>query len=214
MSKTAMIFGDSYSTFKGHIPEGYASWYPSNEKCGETDVNEVEKTWWHQVMKEADLDLVLNNSWSGSPIGYTGYNNSDCSQCSSFIYRLRQLIKDGFFEKNQIDTVFVFGGTNDSCANAPLGVTQYDGQTEEDLYSVLPAIFYFFKLLRETLPNATVYCLINTHLKKEVSDALVEASERYGITPIAFEHIEKYWGHPTAAGMNEIKDKVLSLMNG
>ena len=212
MSKTALILGDSYSTFKGHIPDGYATWYPENSKC-EPDVKQVTQTWWHQVMEEAGFDLVLNNSWSGSPIGYTGYNESDCSQTSSFIYRLRQLIQNGFFEQNQIDTVFVFGGTNDSCAGAPLGTLQYDNFKEEDLYFVLPAISYLLHLLRETLPNATIYCLINTHLKVEVSTALKEVSERLNIIPIAFEHIDKYWGHPTIQGMLDIKRGVLEAIH-
>ena len=33
MSNNTLIFGDSYSTFKGYIPEGYATWYPDNDRC-------------------------------------------------------------------------------------------------------------------------------------------------------------------------------------
>ena len=113
MTNNTLIFGDSYSTFKGHIPDGYASWYSEKADPERTDVTSVCETWWYQVMQKANLTLVHNNSWSGSPICYTGYNNSDCSESSSFIYRLRELIENGFFNKNRIDTVFVFGGTND-----------------------------------------------------------------------------------------------------
>lgn len=208
MPNNTLIFGDSYSTFKGYIPEGYATWYPDNEKCGKTDVTSVTQTWWHQVIEEADLKLVLNNSWSGSTIGYTGYNNADNSKTSSFIYRLEQLVENGFFEKNKIDTVFVFGGTNDSCADAPLG--EPDGT---DLYCVLPAICHFFKRLREILPNAAIYCLINTHLKVEISNALKEVSARHGITAVAFEYIDKNFGHPTAKGMQDIKHGVLNALS-
>ena len=96
MKNNVIIFGDSYSTFKGFIPDGYAVYY-SEEERPETDVTKVSETWWHQVVNEANLNLVLNNSWSGSTIGYTGYNNSDCSKSSSFIYRLKELIENGFF---------------------------------------------------------------------------------------------------------------------
>jgi lysophospholipase L1-like esterase len=205
MANNLLIFGDSYSTFEGYIPEGYAIYY--HEGHSNTDVTKVTETWWHQVAKEADLNLVLNNSWSGSTIGYTGYNNADNSKSSSFVYRLNQLVENGFFQKNRIDTVFVFGGTNDSCANGPLG--ELDGT---DLYCVLPAISLFFDNLRKTLPNADIYCLINTHLKPEVSAALKTVSERHGITPIAFEHIEKQNGHPTIKGMQEIKEDVLKAL--
>lgn len=212
MSNNAVIFGDSYSTFKDFIPAGYAPYYPRNEGEG-TLVTKVEETWWHQVTKEADLNLVLNNSWSGSTICYTGYNNVDCSGTSSFIYRLRKLIKDGFFEENKIDTVFVFGGTNDSWAGVPFGNVKYENWEEQDLYSVLPAICCFFKTLKDTLPNANIYCLINTQLKPEISDAMKKVCKEYGIMKIAFEQIDKIDGHPTVKGMQDIKNKVLEILN-
>ncbi|MBQ7038472.1 MAG: hypothetical protein IJN61_05140 [Clostridia bacterium] len=207
MPNNTLIFGDSYSTFRGYIPNGYASWYPQNEKCGRTDVVAVTQTWWHQVIQEAGLNLVLNNSWSGSPIGYTGYNNTDCSKSSSFIYRLNQLIENGFFQKNRIDTVFVFGGTNDNWCNAPLGEP-----SGTDLYCVLPAIHHFFDLIRKTLPDAAIYCLINNHFKPEVTNALKEASDRNNITVVTFKHIDTREGHPTVKGMQDIKEGVLAAL--
>ena len=62
MSKNLLIFGDSYSTFKGYIPEGYAFYY-SEDGRPETDVTALEETWWHQVINEMGANLVLNNSW-------------------------------------------------------------------------------------------------------------------------------------------------------
>ena len=120
MSKNTIIFGDSYSTFKGYIPEGYHPYY-LEEGRPETDVTALEETWWHQVVNEAELNLVQNNSWSGSTICFTGYNGNDCSSTSSFIHRLENMIEEKFFEQNRIDKVFVFGGTNDSWCGAPLG---------------------------------------------------------------------------------------------
>ena len=212
MSNNVIIFGDSYSTFENFVPNGYAVYYSENESP-ETDVTKVEQTWWHQVVENAELNLILNNSWSGSTIGYTGYNNTDCSKSSSFIYRLRQLIGNGFFEKNQIDTVFVFGGTNDSWSNAPLGEIKYNGWEEKDLFSVLPAICYFLNLLKETLPQAKIYCLMNSDIKLEIIDCMKIACEIYGITPVAFDKIDKMCGHPTIQGMKDIKDGVLNILN-
>ena len=207
-----LVFGDSYSTFKGYVPEGYAIYYSENERP-ETDVTQVSQTWWHQVVEKADLKLVLNNSWSGSTIGYTGYNNTDCSKSSSFIYRLRQLIENDFFAKNQIDTVFVFGGTNDSWSNAPLGEIKYSDWEEKDLFSVLPAVCYFLNLLKETLPQTKIYCLINTEIKPEIASCMKNACEKYHITPITFNSIDKKCGHPTIQGMKDIKDCVLNILN-
>ena len=43
--RNIMIFGDSYSTFAGYIPDGYAVYY-STEEREQTDVRRVEETWW------------------------------------------------------------------------------------------------------------------------------------------------------------------------
>ncbi len=208
--KNAIIFGDSYSTFYGFIPEGYAHYYGGD--CHENDVSKVSETWWYQVITEADLNLVQNNSWSGSTIGYTGYNNSDCSKDSSFICRLLKLEKDGFFEKNEIHTVFVFGGTNDSWTNAPLGEIKFDDFKKEELFSVLPAICFFFKELKRILPNARVYCLANTDIKPEIIKAINDAAKNFGFTPVNFESIDKTNGHPTIKGMTEIKEQIIKIM--
>jgi len=207
-----IIFGDSYSTFENYVPEGYAVYY-SEKECPKTDVTKVFQTWWHQVVTEANLNLILNNSWSGSTICYTGYDNTDCSNSSSFIYRLQKLIDQGFFDKNNIDTVFVFGGTNDNYADAPIGTMKYENWENNDLYSVLPAICYFFKTLKDTIPKADIYCLINTELKPEISMGMQKACQVYGITDISFDSIDKKCGHPTIKGMQDIKNKVLNVIH-
>ena len=87
--KNVLIFGDSYSTFEGYIPNGFAVYY-SKTGSGETDVRNVEETWWYPLIKETDSRLIQNNSWSGSTICYSGYQG-DCSETSSFICRLNKL---------------------------------------------------------------------------------------------------------------------------
>ena len=137
-SKSVTIFGDSYSTFEGYIPKGYACYYIPREKP-ETDVRHVEETWWHQVIAETSSTLLLNDSWSGSTVCNTGYSG-DCSKTNSFLCRFNKYKADGFFDKNKIDTVFVFGGTNDSWANAPVGEVKFENITDGDLFCVLPAM--------------------------------------------------------------------------
>ena len=212
MSRNTIIFGDSYSTFEHYIPEGFKPYYVEAGRP-ETDVTKVSETWWYQVIEETNLNLILNNSWSGSTIGYMGYDNEDCSRTSSFIYRLKQLIQDDFFVQHHIDTVFVFGGTNDSWAHVPLGKPMFEDIENEDLYFVLPAICYFFKTLRETLPETTIYGLINTELNPGIVDCLEKVCEKYDLTKIAFDQIDKKTSHPTIQGMVDIKNKVLSVLN-
>lgn len=209
--KNVLIIGDSYSTFEGHIPAGYEVFYRAGGR-EDNDVKRVEETWWHQVISEMGANLVLNNSWSGSTIGYTGYGGYDYSNINSFIFRLEELVSKGFFEENKIDTVFLFGGTNDDWSEAPLGEAKYSDFKREDLYFVLPALSCFLGKVREILPEADIYCLINTELKAEITECLKTSSERYNIKAITFDYIEKVDGHPTVKGMSEIKDRVLEVM--
>lgn len=208
--KNVLIFGDSYSTFNGYIPKGYAAYY---SETGGTDVRNVNETWWHRLISETNSELVLNDSWSGSTICYTGYQNTDCSQTSSFICRLNKLIAGGFFKENEINTVFVFGGTNDSWSNAPIGELKFSDWEKQDLYNVLPAICHFIFKLKETLPAARIVWLMNSGLKPEISDGMKTACEYYDITSIKFDCIDKIEGHPTVKGMEDIKNQILRDLN-
>lgn len=204
-SNNVLIFGDSYSTFEGFIPDGYDVYYPSSS----ADVKSVEDTWWHMVIEETDSRLIQNNSWSGSTVCYTGYNG-DCSENSSFICRLKQLINNGFFEKNDINTVYVFGGTNDSWANSPIGEPMYSDWKKEDLYSVLPAFGYFIDKLKRLLPKADIVCIINTELKPEIADGFESAGKQLGVNCVVLHDIDKAEGHPTKKGMCQIKEQILN----
>lgn len=212
-SNNVFILGDSYSTFEGYIPDGYECFYVNGGR-EDNDVSAVTETWWHQVISHMGAKLVMNNSWSGSTIGYTGYCGSDCSQYNSFIYRIDRLAESGFFKNNKIDTVFVFGGTNDDWSGAPLGELKLDNWGNDDLYFVLPAICCLVKKLKDVLPEADIYCLVNTELKAEITDAFEKACETYGAKTVTFDYIEKAAGHPTVHGMNEIKDQVLKSLDG
>lgn len=205
-----LIFGDSYSTFKDFVPSGYAIYYPREE----FDVDEVFDTWWKRVIDSLDGNLLLNNSWSGSTIGYTGYGGADTSKTSSFIYRFRKLKEDGFFDKNKIDTVFVFGGTNDSWSNAPLGEKKTDNINEADLYFVIPAIYHFLKNLKETLPSSKIITVINTDIKEDIQKSLKNFSKELDISFVALSDIEKKNGHPTALGMKNIAEQIIESIKG
>ena len=204
-----MIFGDSYSTYEGHIPAGYAVYY-SGHRDAEPDIFDVKDTWWGRLIETTDAVLVQNNSWSGSTIGYTGYNNSDCSRSSSFIYRFEKLLGEGFFEQNKIDTLFVFGGTNDCWSGAPLGELKYDIITEQDLFCVLPAISHFAKRLSENLHDTKIVFIGNCDITGTITDTMKEVCEHYGLDYVALSGIDKINGHPTELGMKQICEQIIS----
>lgn len=209
-----LIIGDSYSTYEGYNPEGYAVYY-SKEGRGDPEFMvtkmDVRDTWWMRLVSSTDAHLVHNNSWSGSTLCYTGYSG-DCSHTSSFIYRYRQLKAQGFFEENKIDTVLVFGGTNDSWANAPLGELKYDNFEESDLFSVLPAFSYFMKTLKEDLPESRIVFIANCDIKVEIVEAIKTLGEHFGIEVVALSGITKEHGHPNAQGMKEIFEQAKAVL--
>ena len=202
-----MIFGDSYSTYLGYIPSGYAVYYTGHRNAL-PDVFDVKNTWWGRLIDSGMATLVQNNSWSGSTIGYTGYNNTDCSHTSSFIYRFEKLLSEGFFTENKIDTVFVFGGTNDSWSGAPLGELKFDGIEQVDLFCVLPAISHFAKRLKDTLPEARIIFIGNCDIKSEITNTMKAVCEHYGLDYVALSGIDKQNGHPTELGMEQISAQI------
>jgi hypothetical protein len=210
--KNVMILGDSYSTFKGYIPTDYEPYYYPASVREATDVLHVEETWWYTLMQEEGFTLVRNDSWSGSTIGYRGYNDSDTSSTSSFIARMTKLESEGFFAENEIDTLFIFGGTNDSWCGAPLGVPASGEITQEELYTVLPAIEHLIRMAKRILPKARILFLINTDLKPEIGDEIRASAARNGIEALTLTSIHKKSDHPTIEGMADIKRQVKAYL--
>ena len=194
--KTFVILGDSYSTFKGHIPEGNAVWYTDAGRPG-NDVTAVEQTWWYQFAEHTGLQLLDNNSYSGSTVCNTGYNGEDYSD-RSFITRMPQTLQ------YKPDLVLIFGGTNDSWSGAPVGELQFSGWTAEDLYKALPAYCYMLDFYKKNAPRTRVVCIMNDGLKPEITSGMVAACEHYDVDYVMLEGIDKGDGHPTIKGMTQI----------
>jgi lysophospholipase L1-like esterase len=211
-SRNILIIGDSYSTSEGYIPEGFACYYTKVTER-KTDVTDVSLTWWQRLAEETGSKIVLNNSWSGSTICYTGYGGTDTSKTSSFLHRVDVLSEKGFFKTEKIDTVLVFGGTNDSWANAPIGSLSFGEKSREELYSVLPAICRLTEMLKSELPEAEIVLLINTDIKQEIQNGIKAVAEHYGVRYVIFEQIDKSEGHPTAKGMEQIKEAVKNALS-
>ena len=202
------ILGDSYSTFEGWIPQGYATFYRSEPI--ESEVTEVTQTWWHLLLKRTDSSLFKNESFSGTTVCHTGYDGYD--PVNSFIGRFDRAVKQGEFAEKQPDTVLVFGGTNDTWNGSPVGAPQWDGQTDDDNCRVLPAFGYLFRRLQTEFPRARVVAILNDLLSEPIADGVRALCERGGITCVALHDVTKMNGHPDAAGMRMICDQVLEAL--
>ena len=186
------ILGDSYSTYEGWIPEGNEPWYGDNFG---NDINNVNQTWWHQLIEDNGLELLLNNSWSGATICNTGYRGEDYTN-RSFLTRADNLGENP-------DLILVFGGTNDDWAKSPLG--ESDGT---DMYTVRPATKAMFRKIKTTYPEALMVAIINTEMGKDVENAIIDACAVEEVPYIKLENIDKQKGHPSINGMKAIASQV------
>lgn len=106
--KKLSILGDSISTFykEGSEMNSYYSgenqfYYPLYSATVKT----VDKTWWYQLLKNTNMTLGINNSWSGS----CAYGTSASAGCSD--ERINTIDDNG-----TPDIVIIYLGTND-CAS-------------------------------------------------------------------------------------------------
>ncbi len=196
------ILGDSYSTFEGYMsPSTNLSWYnnPDNKSAAENDVKDVEQTWWKQLIKDTDMELERNNSYSGATVCTTGYRKEDFSD-RAFIFRLGNL--------GNPDIIIVLSGTNDSWAKSPIGDFKYEGWTKEDLSQFRPAFAYMMHQLKALYPKARIINVVNSELSEDVTSSQAKICELYGITNVQLENIDKQKGHPSQAGMKAIADQI------
>ena len=202
-TKNVFIFGDSYSTYKGYNPEGYNCYY-SDERTADPVVAGVEKTWWRILARENPLDIVMNDSFSGSTVCNTVRETLTVE--SSFISRIDKYIETGFFDESKIDLMLIFGGTNDSWIDAPIGALKYADQTSEELKRVLPAFCYLISKAKTVAEEVVV--IVNSDLKEEITCGFCEACETLGVKHLRLEGIDKKNGHPTELGMEQIAEQV------
>ncbi len=208
--KSIFILGDSYSTFENYNPEGYAVFYSENPSVL-TDVSRVEETWWHRFASETNGTVVRNCSFSGTTICNSGYGGY-CPD-TSFIGRFDKLASTGFFKDNHVDLFFIFGGTNDSWAESPVGNLKYNDFSEDDLRSALPAFCYLLMRIKECVPHARVVNILNdVVIKSELTDGYREACRHLGVECVEIGDFDIMEGHPTVLGMEQIGKAVITSL--
>lgn len=209
------ILGDSYSTYGLWIPTGNSIWYGVNGEDGHNaktnNINSVTQTWWYKLCKKLDVSLMLNESYSGSTICNTGYNSSDSSG-TSFIHRMIDSMGQGNALKPKPNIIILFGGTNDSWANSPLGELKYSNWTNDELKSVLPAICYMLYYVQKWNPGALILNVVNTELKQEIVNGFQQATQHYGIENIVLSEFGKENGHPNIDGMDSICNQIYNYI--
>lgn len=199
--KKISIMGDSYSTFKNYIPEDYAWWYAQgvNEGGEHNDVKEVNQTWWKLLTDTDKYSLEVNDSYSGSTICTTGYDAKDSTH-SAFVTRYKRL--------GHPDIILIFGATNDSWANSPIGEYKYQDISQEDKKAFRPALAFLLTHIKDYYKKAEVYYILNSELKDEINESVHTICAHYNVPIISLHDIDKQYGHPSIVGMQAIYKQV------
>ncbi len=201
--KTIAILGDSYSTFEGFIPKGYASWYNDYGNALQNDVEKVEDTWWYPLLSKYNLKMLINSSYGGSTVCNSGYDGDDYSSIS-FMARA----KNDLDNKIHPDVIILFGGTNDFWVPAPCGPLLFENWKKQDLYQFAPAYCFLLDYLKRTHSNSTIINVINDDITGEIRKKMKEASNIYNIQNVELKNISKENGHPNKLGMLQIREQL------
>lgn len=138
------ILGDSVSTYMGYNPSGYAVFYDA-EKCIRNGIYSADDTWWSQVIRAYNGDLLVNGSFSGSRVSGLEFPSANSLQ------RILNLRKDAI-----PDIILVYIGFNDFGYGVPL---------KRKCFSNMNRLLFFYdsyeimlKRLKIAYPNSIIIC--------------------------------------------------------
>ncbi len=224
-NKYFSIMGDSISTFEGITPEDYNVFYTFQKKC-ESDVLNIEDTWWGKVVHNLGGKLLVNNAWSGSlvskhplcEIESYGASNARCSY----------LGKDGIAP----DIIMIYIGTNDWGQNTKI---YPENCNICDLSYFFVAYDTMLSKIEKNYPQAKIWCItlplsdkmgefvmqykdIIDQLMNSIFDfnnAIIKCAEKHNCKLIDISkpilNFDTFDGlHPNKLGMNKIADAILS----
>ena len=201
--KTVSILGDSGSTYKGYVPDGYSCFYPFPT----ADFGDVNQTWWMQVINKLGMKLLKNNSWGGSCVS-SGTGSSSTTNDA----RLKELL----FGAELPDIIIIFMGANDC------GSTNVKKETFDESYKVM------LDKIKVLCPNSEIYIMTlptlgmyeddvkeeyNEIIRKYAKDykcGLIELTHLY--TKATYSNYSLDAGHPNKAGMIKISEQVIKDM--
>lgn len=167
--KTVSFLADSITTFKdadgtSWIPDGYKCWYHTGNSLADgAGIDDVNKTWWKQVLNTLGMKLCVNASWSGSDV--RGNSTDTTGEVGCGDGRINALtVVEGVKSECPVgtvpDIVIVFIGINDfSARNTPVGSWDMKAlPTEGNQTNFDTAYALCIKKIMSKYPNAEVFC--------------------------------------------------------
>ena len=196
------FLGDSITTYKGYIPNGYDYFYYDT-------LYNVSQTWWKMTQEELGCRLGINNSYSGTCV-LKKYGNG--SNSGETIARLEKCLR---YDQIVPDILVVYMGMND-CLVDPKDVTVSEFRTSyENMINNIYMLYPNVKLFVCTLGFDVYYqnkSNLEDHLtqKEEFNKVITEIANEKNIPLIDFAnayHSQDYLldtVHPNNLGMIEL----------
>lgn len=189
-NKTVSILGDSISTYRGIIPDGWSYFYPYPT----ADLGDYNQTWWMVMTNTLGMKLLRNNSWSGSCVS-SGTGTSSCTNDS----RLIELL-DG---DTRPDVIVINMGAND-CASRYVELSTFDSSFKimiDKIKALCPDSEIYLCLL----PYSKMY---DASARNQYNAVIEKYANTYGCKLIdlgnAYSDPSSYLvdsGHPNKTGM-------------
>lgn len=197
--KSFAIIGDSISTYSSHIPDGFSCFYPYPT----SDVTDVNKTWWMQVINKVGGTLFVNNSYSGSCVA------DSSSSATKNESRLEYTTINGVTP----DVILVYMGSND-CASKYVSLYDFNRDYKvmiENLQKLCPNS----EIVLCTLATSPFYSKEN---QTEYNEVIKKYAEEYNLKVLDLVGADLTGhlvdsAHPNTSGMtvfaNEVVEKLL-----
>lgn len=165
--KRLSVLGDSISTYTGYIPDGYETFYTAENLAS------VNDTWWKKVCDRMGIQLLVNNSYSGSCVakrsGVTIPSGSETAR--------NMALDDG---ENAPDIIIVELGTNDFLVSVSVGSYAVSSKETFDAYSFKGAYAKMLWNILSRYPNSKVYCATIMPLIQNEDNGLFPTSHSAG----------------------------------
>ena len=200
--KTVSILGDSGSTYKGYVPDGYACFYPTST----SDFGDVNQTWWMQTINKLGMKLLKNNSWGGTCVSTTTGTSATTND-----NRLKEIL----LGSEAPDILIIFMGANDAGSNINMATFESSYKLMMDKIKVLcpNTEIYIMTLASNGLYNDTTKEKYNEVIRscaKEYQATIIELSTLYDQSQYKNYAIDS--GHPNLAGMTLFANRVIESM--
>ena len=192
--KRVSVIGDSISTFRGIVPNGYSCHYPT----ADGDLTSLSQTYWWILANDLMLDATIERN-----ISYSGSCVVNSSATASNYFAKRFIDQQGVGEA---DIVLIHGGTNDWNKNiAPLygtvSLKATEGPTDADLEpyfaaaaaaktraevealndtTFCEAYIKLIELILERRPDTKIVCIVGDYTGVGVQQSIHKIAAHYG----------------------------------